>query len=263
MQGTSSWSSSVSAFVTDRGFLCTFPDLVGGLCSSVLMLIHALICVLFLVYAGCCRRSGRGINTRLAVLFCRAMVGCCRRPGRGTSTGLSLVDLHGSGSLRPEATWLSEVAHFLPAFPLGGTGRLTIEHDHFVRFVDGGFGRVQMCVAGGVDANVFTCFSVGVTGLNSDTVRLFFTAGGIGDPRVVLIFRFSLSGSGMSFFPAIMSSASLSLFHSFSLSVDRCTDLTPLHSCTVASFSQPCHAHLTTFPTHSRWLKRATKQTYI
>ena len=45
--------------------------------------------------------------------------------------------------------------------------------------------------------------------------------------------------------------------------VDRCTDLTPLHSCTFASFSQRCHAHLTTFPTHSRWLKRATKPTCI
>ena len=50
---------------------------------------------------------------------------------------------------------------------------------------------------------------------------------------------------------------------SLSQTVDRCTALTPLHSCTVASFSQPCHAHLTTFPTHSRWLKRAIKQTCI
>ena len=42
-----------SAFVTDRGFLWPFPDQVGSLCSCVLMLIRSLICVLFLVYAGC------------------------------------------------------------------------------------------------------------------------------------------------------------------------------------------------------------------
>ena len=36
------------------------------------------------------------------------------------------------------------------------------------------------------------------------------------------------------------------LLLSWSWVVDRRTDLTPLHSCTVASFSQPCHAHLTT-----------------
>ena len=40
-----------SAFVMDGRFLWPFPDLVGGVCSCVLMLIHALICV-FLVYAG-------------------------------------------------------------------------------------------------------------------------------------------------------------------------------------------------------------------
>ena len=73
------------------------------------------------------------------------------------------------------------------------------------RVVSDGFGTVRMCVAGGVDANVFTCFSVGGTGLNGVTVRLFFTAGGIGDPRVVLIFRFSPGGSGWSFCPAALS----------------------------------------------------------
>ena len=60
-----------------------------------------------------------------------------------------------------------------------------------------------------------------------------------------------------------VTAACVCLCTSLCRSVDRCTDLTPLHSCTVASFSQPCHAHLTTFPTHSRWLKRATKQTCI
>ena len=34
-----------SAFVTDRGFLWPFPDLVGDLCCCALMLHHALICV--------------------------------------------------------------------------------------------------------------------------------------------------------------------------------------------------------------------------
>ena len=54
-----------SAFVMNRGFLWPFPDLVGGLCSCVLMLIHSLICVLFLVYAGCCRPGRRGTNAGL------------------------------------------------------------------------------------------------------------------------------------------------------------------------------------------------------
>ena len=59
------------------------------------------------------------------------------------------------------------------------------------------------------------------------------------------------------------SSVSVSVCLSVCLFVDRCTDLTPLHSCTVAPSFQTCHAHSTTFPTHSRWLKRATKQICI
>ena len=51
----------------------------------------------------------------------------------------------------------------------------------------------------------FTCFSVRGTGLNGVTVGLFFTAGGIGDPRVVLFFCFSPGGSGLSFCPAVLS----------------------------------------------------------
>ena len=59
---------------------------------------------------------------------------------------------------------------------------------------------------------------------------------------------------------SLLTHVSVSFFLSVSLVVvDRCTDLTPLHSCTVASFSQPCHAHLATFPTHSRWLKACHK----
>ena len=116
-----------------------------------------------------------------------------------------VVGLQGSGSLRHGVRRLSEVCLFLPEFPLNVTGWLIIEHGRTVRFVDGPFGTVGMCVAGGVDANVFTCFSVGGTGLNGVTVRLFFTAGGIGDPRVVLIFHFSPGGSGWSFCPAALS----------------------------------------------------------
>ena len=101
-----------------------------------------------------------------------------------------------------ECVGFLKFACFLPEFPIGVTGWLIIEHGHTVRFVDGRFGTVRMCVAGGVDANVFTCFSVGGTGLNGVTVRLICTTGGIGDPRVVLIFRFSLTTSGVSFFPA-------------------------------------------------------------
>ena len=76
--------------------------------------------------------------------------------------------------------------------------------------VNGGFETVRMCVARGVDANVFTCFSVGGTGLNGVTVWLFFDAGCIEDPRVVLIFCFSLGCSGWSF-----RSAALSLLRGF------------------------------------------------
>ena len=73
---------------------------------------------------------------------------------------------------------------------MGVTGWLNIEHGHTVRFLDGRIGTVKMCVAGGVVANVFICFSV-----NCVAVRLFFTAGGIGDPRVVLFFRFSVGSA--------------------------------------------------------------------
>ena len=137
----------------------------------------------------------------------------CRRPGRGTSMGLisgchvlflrALV-LAAFVQKRPG---LLKFASFLPAFPLGVTGWLIIEHGHTVRFVDGRFGTVRMCVARGVDANVFTCFSVGGTGMNGVTVRLFFTAGGIGDPPFFRIFRFSPGGSGWSFCPAALSPA--------------------------------------------------------
>ena len=103
-----------SAFMTDRGFLWPFLDLVGGLCSCVLMLIHALICVLFLVYAGCCRLPGRGINTGLSVF-------CFVAPWLVIAAvlGLWFVGLLGSGSLRPGVHRLPRVCLFHLCFPSG------------------------------------------------------------------------------------------------------------------------------------------------
>ena len=68
-----------------------------------------------------------------------------------------------------------------------------------VRILDVPFHTVRMCVAGSVNANVLTCFSVG------GTVRLIFPAGGIGDPRFVLNFCLLPGGSGLSFCPAALS----------------------------------------------------------
>ena len=101
--------------------------------------------------------------------------------------GLSLVGLQGSGSLLPEACLGAQVRLFLP------------------RVVNDGFGTVRMCVAVGVDANVYTCFSVGGTGMNGVIDRLFFNTGSIEDPRVVLIVCFSPGGSCWSFCPAALS----------------------------------------------------------
>ena len=83
---------------------------------------------------------------------------------------------------------------------MGVTGWLTIEHGRTVRFVDGPFGTVRRCVAGGVDAHVFTCLSLGGTGFDGVTVRLFFTAGGNGVLQVTVFFLFSPIGTGMSLF---------------------------------------------------------------
>ena len=69
------------------------------------------------------------------------------------------------------------------------------------RVVNDGFGTVRMCVAGGEDANVYTCFSVGGTGLNACIVRLFYIVGCIEVLWVVLIFCFSPGGSGPAFLP--------------------------------------------------------------
>ena len=71
--------------------------------------------------------------------------------------------------------------------------------------VSDGFGTVRMCVAGGGDANVYTCFSVGGTGIDGVIVQRFVNPGCIVDPRVDLIFCFSPGGSGWSFCPAALS----------------------------------------------------------
>ena len=129
------------------------------------------LCI-FLVYAGCCRRPGRGINTVLVVFAFRAMVGVAAPGG---------VQIWGS---------LSLVCKAAAAFVLKSAEVLMVA---FVlqRFVNDGFGTVQMCVAGGMGANVFSCFSVGGTGRNGDTDRLLYIVGCKEDPR--------LGGSGWSF----------------------------------------------------------------
>ena len=132
------------------------------------------------------------------------MVGCCRRPGRGTNTGLAFVGLQGSGSLRPEAPRVAEVCLFPACVPYGCHRLAHHRARSHVRFVNDGFGTVRMCFDGGVDANVYTWFSVG-TGMNGVIDRLFYNASCIEDSRVFLIFCFSPGGSGWSFCPAALS----------------------------------------------------------
>ena len=178
--------SSPLAVLSSRGL---FSPVSLGL-WSVLVRAHPLPCVdlcIFLVYAGCCRRPGRGTNTWLSVSACRAMVGVAAVPGG--------VQIRGSFSLVCKAAAAFALTYDdLPKFD-------------FVlpRVVNDGFGTVRMCVAGGEGANVYTCFSVGGTGLNAVIVRLFFCAGCIEDLLVVLIFCFSPGGSGWSFCPAALS----------------------------------------------------------
>ena len=74
-----------------------------------------------------------------------------------------------------------------------------------VQVIDVPFDTVRMCVAGGMDANVFACFSVDGTGMRGVTVRLFFPDGAMGDPRFVLIFCSSPGVSGWSFCLAALS----------------------------------------------------------
>ena len=181
-------------------FACSSPLVVvafRGLLSPVatglwfvLVRAHPLPCVdlcIFPVYAGYCRRLGRGFNTGLAVFARRAMVGVAAVPGG--------VQIRGSLSLVCKAAAAFALKHAeLLKFALV-----------LPRFVNDGFGTVRMCVAGGVDANVYTCFSVGGTGLNGVIDGVFYNAGCIEDPRVAIIFCFSPGGSGWSSCPAALS----------------------------------------------------------
>ena len=135
-------------------------------------------------------------------MFAACSPQCCsgrgRRPGRGKNAGLMILACHrlvlppsragykGRGSLRPEASRGAEGC-FRPAALCQRWLRDCLDV------------RCWWC------ANVFTCFSVGGTGLNGVTVRLFFDAGCIVGPRVVLIVCFSPGGSGWSFCPAALS----------------------------------------------------------
>ena len=124
-----------------------------------------------------------------------------RRPGRGKSTGLRLAAVLGGVQIRGS---LSLVCKAAAAFFM--TTDEVLKFDFVLRrVVYDGFGTVRMYIAGGVDANVHTCFSVGGTDMNGVTVRLFFNVGCIVDPRVVLIFCFSPGVFGWSFCPAALS----------------------------------------------------------
>ena len=153
----------------------------------MLILFHALIYVFCWVFAGWCRRPGRSTNTGLYVFACRAMVGVAAVPGG--------IQIRGSRSL---------VCKAAAAFALKPAEVLKFD---FVmpRVVNDGFGTVRMCVADCGVANVYTCFSVGGTGMNGVIVRLFINVGCIVDPRVVLIFCFSPGVFGWSFCPAALS----------------------------------------------------------
>ena len=164
----------------------------------------------------------------------------CRRPGRGRSTGLCWVVaasragfqygvLSRHGWLLPPSRagykygavvrWFARQRQPSSGSSLGllnlpfsclrshmgVTGWLAFLHGFTVRILDVPFDTVRMCVAGGMDANVFTCFSVGGTVLVGVTVRLFFPVGVLGDPRFVLNFCLSPGGSGVSCCPAALS----------------------------------------------------------
>ena len=64
------------------------------------------------------------------------------------------VGLEGSGSLLPDCPGLRKLAYLFAAFNLGVTGRISLDHDSFVRCVDFGCVTVWMSVAGGVIAVV-------------------------------------------------------------------------------------------------------------
>ena len=153
----------------------------------MLILFHALIYVFFWFSLVVAAVPG-GVQIRGSVVFaCRAMVGVAAVPGGIQIRGSRSLVCKAAAAFSLKPVEVLKFAFFLP------------------RVLNDGFGTVRMCVAGGGDANVYTCFSVGGTGMNGVIVRRFFNAGCIEDPRVVLIVCFSLGGSCWSFCPAALS----------------------------------------------------------
>ena len=126
LQGTPSWRLvgcchsrllvGSAAFLVNRGFLWSFPDLVGGLCCCALMLHHALICVFISGFRWLLPPSRAGMQIRGSLsLVCKAAAAFFLTP--------------------------DEVLKFAFVLP---------------RVANDCFGTVRMCVAGGGDANVYT-----------------------------------------------------------------------------------------------------------
>ena len=160
-----------SAFVMDGGFLCPFPDLVDVLCDCMLLLIH---CCLF--YSGLCWFAAvpGGVEVRGSLVFAP----CWLVPPSRAGYKYGAVVRWCARQRQPSygSTWGCWI---LPFSCLGSPCRLLTSP------------LTQSCVAGGMNANVFTCFSVDGTGMRGVTVRLFFPDGVMGDPRFVLIFCLS------------------------------------------------------------------------
>ena len=152
-----------------------------------------------------CRRPGRGINTGLSGFIFASWLVVAAVPGGVQIRGCRALVCKAAAAFVQKCLGFLKSALFLPAFPLGVTGWLAFLLGFTVRILDVPFDTVRMCVDGGMGANVFTCFSVTGTVLVGVTVWLFFPAGVIGDPRVVLIFCISPGGSGLSFCPAALS----------------------------------------------------------
>ena len=115
------------------GRLAGCPHLVHGL-WFLHVRAHPLPCVdlcIFLVYAGCCRRPGRGTNTGLCVFACRAMVGVAVVPGGIHVRGSRSLVCKAAAAFSLKPVEVLKFALFLP------------------RVVSDGFGTVRMCVAGG------------------------------------------------------------------------------------------------------------------
>ena len=118
---------------------------------------------------------------------CRAMVGVAAVPGGIQIRGSRSLVCKAAAAFSLKPVEVLKFAFFLP------------------RVISDGFRTVRMCVVGGGDANVYTCFSGGGTGLNGVIVRRFVNPRCIVDLRVVLFFCFSPGVSGWSFCPAALS----------------------------------------------------------